>query len=244
MRMACRGSPSVCHSGHRRRLPQVVDALLNQDPHEGGGQALAHRPALERGVQVDAVAVALADDAPPVGHHEGRGQSLGRVERGVHRLGHLRGVNALGEGRVRHRVAHRPHLRPGVGQGAGDVHRLEEHVLRVDGQRDAAVVAVELRGPHDAVGQGQAHPALVLVDLDARHVPALLVGSAEEADVLGRERGVEAGHEDGRAQGLGEARGVVPQGVAGRGLVLGVELGFRRAGEHRLAALLGGAVGG
>ena len=230
--------------GHRRGLPQVVDALLNEDPHQGRGQALAHRPALERGVQVDAGAVALADDAPPVGHHERGGHSLRRVERGVHRLGDLRGVHPLGEGCNGHRVAHRPHLRPAVGQGAGDVHRLEEDVLGVDGQRDAAVVTVELGGPHHAVGQGQPHAALVLVDLDGGDVRAVLVGAAEEAHVLGREGRVEAGHEDGRAQGLGEARGVVPQRVARRGLVLGVELGLRRAGEHRFAALLGGAVGG
>ena len=228
---------------HRRRLPQVVDALLNQDPHQGRGQALAHRPALQRGVQVDARAVTLGDDAPPVGRHERRGHPFRRLERRVRRLRHLRGVHALGERRGRQRVAHRPHLRPGVGQGTGDVDRVEEHVVFADGQRDAAVVAVELRRPHDAVGQGQVHPAPVAVDLDRRDVRAVLVGAAEEAHVLGRELGVEAGDEDGRAEGLGETGGVVRERVAGRGFVLGVELGLGRTGQHRLPIRLGGALG-
>jgi len=61
---------------------------------------------------------------------------------------------------------------------------------------------------------------------------ALLVGRGEVAQVLGCKLRFEPGDEDGRAEDLGEAGGVVGQRVARRRNVGGVELERLRAGEQ------------
>ena len=223
---------------HRRGLVELVDALLNQHAHQGRGQALPHRPALERRVHRDARAVALADEASLVGHDERGGQPLGRLEGGVDRLLHLVGVDLGRQRRVGQHVSHRPRRGRRIRQGAPDVNRLEEDVVLADRQGDAAVVAVQLRGADDAVRQGQVDAPLVVVDLAVGDVAPVLVGPAEEPDALGREVRVEAGDEDGRAERLGEARDVVRQRIAWRGDVLGVELRLRGARQHRRALVL------
>ena len=78
----------------------------------------------------------------------------------------------------------------------------------------------------------------VLIDLPPRDVAAVLVRSAEEADVLGREVRVQAGDEDGRAEGLGEAGDVVRERVAGRRDVFGVEFRLGGARQHRRALIV------
>ena len=182
--------------------------------------------------------VALADDASLVGHDERGGQPLGRLEGGVDRLLHLVGVDPGGQRRVGQHVPHRPRRGRRIRQGAPDVDRLEEDVVLADRQRDAAVVAVQLRGADDAVRQGQVDAPLVVVDLAVRDVAPVLVGPAEEPDALGREIRVEAGDEDRRAERLGEARDVVRERIAGRGDVLGVELGLGGPRQHRRALVL------
>ena len=60
--------------------------LMHEHAHERRGEALAHRPAFERRVHGDAVAIALPDDTPFPGHDECGGHPLGRLERGIRKL--------------------------------------------------------------------------------------------------------------------------------------------------------------
>src|SRR3989442_15556820 len=75
--------------GNGRRLPEAVDALLDEDPHQRGRHALAHRPAFEWRVRGDALAVPLSNEASSPRHYEGGSHTCGRLEGSIHCLLHL-----------------------------------------------------------------------------------------------------------------------------------------------------------
>src|SRR2546430_15950132 len=55
-----------------RRLPEIVDTLLDQDAHQCGGHALAHRPTFEWRVDPGSLSGLLArGNAPPPGGESG-----------------------------------------------------------------------------------------------------------------------------------------------------------------------------
>jgi hypothetical protein len=90
----------------RRGLVEGVNALPDEDAHQRGRHALSHRPALERRVHGDALAVALGDDASFPRHDERRRHGGGWLESGVERLADLCHVEARRRILWQH-VAHR-----------------------------------------------------------------------------------------------------------------------------------------
>ena len=86
------------------------------------------------------------------------------------------------------------------------------------------------------------HRPAVAVDDPLGHEPALLVGTGEEAYVLGGEIRIEAGDEDRRTQDLGEAGGVVLEGIARRRPDFGVQ--FERLGARDQGSAGAGDSGG
>ena len=183
----------------------------------------------------DAVAIPLADDATLPGHHEGRRQAFGGLEGGVHRGRDLLLVELGGKRLVGQHIAHRPRCGRRVRQRAVDLYRREVDVLGVDRQRRASLVADHAGRPHDTIGERQVNHLVVPIDLAIDHVGALVVGTAEIADVFGDEIGVETGDEHSGTEDLGEAGGVVMQRISRRWNVLGVELELGRTRQHRFA---------
>ena len=130
-----------------------------------------------------------------------------------------------------------------MGQGwvAGSGRRLRTRTglkltaVRPIGQRHAALVADLLRGALHAVRQRDVHGAGGAVYDRLAHLRPLVVGAGEEPDVLGGEIGIEAGDEDGRADDLGVAGGVMLQRAAGRRDVGRVELERLRPGDQHVA---------
>src|SRR6266550_3174855 len=110
-----------------RRLPQVVDALLDEDAHQRGRQALAHRPAFERRVRGDAVSVTLGNEASSPSHHEGGSHLCGRPEGCVHCLFHLGGIELRRQRLLGQSITHGPLLCGGVGQPTLEFDRCEIH---------------------------------------------------------------------------------------------------------------------
>src|SRR5207247_9115985 len=96
-----------------RRLPEIVDTLLDQDAHQCGGHALAHRPTFEWRVQRDAFAVSLADETSPPRDAEG-----GRHSRGGFK-GEVDGVFDVGGVRLRWERVRGPDIARGPRLSAG-----------------------------------------------------------------------------------------------------------------------------
>src|SRR5439155_444230 len=123
-----------------RRLPEIVDTLLDQDAHQCGGHALAHRPTFEWRVHRDPFAVSLADETSPPRDDEGGRHSRvgfkGQVD-GVFDVG---GVDLLWERVPGQDIAHGPRLSRGVRQLTYDLRRREVHGVRAYRQRHAALV--------------------------------------------------------------------------------------------------------
>ena len=67
---------------------------------------------------------------------------------------------------------------------------------------------------------------LIGINLDVGDVAAMFVGRTKEANVLCCEIWIESGDKDRRAEGFGEAGGVVPERVPWRSDIIGVELGL------------------
>ena len=85
MRMAAARVAGHSPVGHRRRVVDAIDAVLDQQREERRGEALAHRPALELRVLRDAGHVALGDDVALVEDQNAGRQRVGVGEREVNR---------------------------------------------------------------------------------------------------------------------------------------------------------------
>jgi hypothetical protein len=79
-RDACARIVRVLPLGHRCRLIQTKSPFLDEKPHQGGGHALAHRPALELGVGSDAGRVTLGHE-PAAVHDDERSGVVGRIRK-------------------------------------------------------------------------------------------------------------------------------------------------------------------
>ncbi len=101
--------------GNGRRLRQLIHALFDQDSHQRGRHALAHRPTFEGSVRGDASGVPLADDPSSPRHDESRSQLCRRLKRRVDGLLHFGRVDLWRERGLRQHIAHRPRLRRGIG---------------------------------------------------------------------------------------------------------------------------------
>ena len=173
-----------------------------------------------------------------MGDDERRRQPLFRVECGIDRLLQFLAVDLHRQGTIRHPIAHRPGKGLGGRERGADIDGIEEDILLPHRQGDATMVAVQLCGPNRAVRQRQVDAPAVLIDLAPRDMAAVLVRSAEETDVLGREVRVQAGYEDGRAEGLGESGDVVRERIARRRDVFGVEFRLGGSRQHRRSLIL------
>src|SRR5205823_10998392 len=109
----------------------------------------------------------------------------------------------------------------------------EVHAILADGERHTPLTAVLPGDAGDAVLEGEAHRARCAVDDGVLHLAPELRRTGEEADVGGGVLWVEAGNEDRGAQGGGEARGVVGEGLAG----------WRRPGAWELQGIAAGDEG-
>ena len=221
--------------GDRRRLPQLVCALPDENAHQCGGHALSHRPAFERRVLRDAGPVPLADETPSPRHHERRRHPRRRLERRIDGALHLCRIELRRERRLRQRIAHRPFLRRGVGKPFLDPHGFEIHLALSLRQRHASLVSKVLRRARDAVRQFDVHSFSRTIDHRLSDLRSLLVRAGEVADVLGGKVRVQAGDEHCRAHDLGEARRVMAERVSRRRHIHGVQLERFRSRDQRLA---------
>ena len=187
--------------GDRRRLPQLVIAAPNQNPHQRRRQALGHRPAFERSLRGDAGPVTLGDQPSAPGNRQRRGEPFCGSERGVESLLQLVGIDARRD-RANRRVARGPGLRRIRPGAARHGNRREIHRRRAGWQHDAPLIAQIARRPARAVRQGDVHGLGGAVDDRLADLGALGVGADEVADVLGGEVGIEAGDEHGRTHDL------------------------------------------
>ena len=105
-------------------------------------------------------------------------------------------------------------------------------------KRHAPLVAQVPGGARHAVRQGDVNGPGGAIDDRLRDLGALRVRGREEADVLAREIGIEAGDEHGRAHDLGIARGMVLLDLARRRHVRRVELERFGARNERVAGRL------
>ena len=212
----------------RRRLPDVVDTLFDQNAHQRRGEALAHGPAFERCARRDAVAVAFGDQASAPSHDESGGHAAGGIECCIDRLLEFARVDLHGRRIGRQHIAHRPSFGGRIGQLALHGHRREMNCALTKRQRHTSL-ATEIFGcPRYPVRKRDVDGLLGAIDDRFAQLVPHLVRSGEITHVLGGEIRIEFGDEYGRAHSLGEARGVMLKRVAGRRHVGCIELERRR----------------
>ena len=218
--------------GNRRRLVERVDALLDEDPHQGAAQALAHRPALERGRRRDVLSITLGDNPTLVGDDEGTGHGRG-VECGLDRRLHFGHVHTRGRRTARQHVAHGPRRGLRIGHLRCDDRWLEEDVRLPDRQRHAALAGDVLRHPNRPIRHRHLDGLLLAINLRCPEPRALFIGRREVADVLRGEGRVEPGDKDRSAHDLRVARRVVLDLLARWRQVFGGQFEGFTAGDHR-----------
>ena len=201
---------------NRRRLFERVHAQLDQAADQCSGEALAHGPAFERGVDADARCIPLTDDAAFVGDDEGERHRAVRRKRLVHRAGHQCRVDVRRPRRVRQHITHRPRRGRRWRQIRAHDARRERHRVGADGQRDATLTAVSPGNACHAAPECQAHCLRRSVDHGVFHLGAILQRSREKSHVRCRIGRCQPGDEHGAAQRGREARRVVRQRVARR----------------------------
>ena len=215
-----------------RRLPELVFALLDEHAHQSAGEALAHRPALERRVEIDPLAVALPQKSAPVGDYESERARLRRPEADVESSLDPRPVDLRRPRLVWEEVTHRPRRRLRGRQISRHVAGCEADGVLADRVRNAPLVLVPLRATRHAVRQRERDELALVVDGGVDHMRALIERRGEAAHVGGRVLELESRDEDRRAEDLREARGVMMKRLARRGAVPGVELERGRPGDE------------
>src|SRR5437899_2216784 len=165
------------------RLQQIVDALLDEHAHHGGSQALAHRPAFERGSRCHALAIALADEASLPRHYEGCCHSCSRLEGGVHSSFDLGSVDLLRQWVVGQRITHGPSLRRGFRQLALDDDWRETDGVLAHWKRHAPLAPKILGGASHAIWQCDVNGLVDAIDHRLCYLRALRVRAREISDV-------------------------------------------------------------
>ena len=202
----------------RGRLPQVVGAVEHQLPDQRSGEALAHRPAGQARRVIDPVRVAFGNDPAAPGDGERRGERLGRIERGLDRLGKLCRIDVRGQRRRGQQIAHRPGLGRGIRQRGVKPPRREEHIVAPARQDHAALVGELPGGARHPVRQREAHAARLPVHLRRACRAPRLRWFHEGTVLLDRRREAAPGNEQHRTQQFGETRGLQFDRIAWRNL--------------------------
>ena len=176
MRILARGSPGVCHSGI------------------GAGWS---KPAFERRLRRETLAVALGNEPAFPRHHERSGQSFGRLERGIDGSFEFRGVDLCRQRLLRQHVAHGPWLGRRIGQSALNGHRREIHRALADREGDAALAPEVHGGAGHAVRERHMDLLFFAIDERLAELRALPVGRGEKPNIFGRKIERKAGYEYG-----------------------------------------------
>ena len=139
--------------------------------------------------------IALGNEPAFPRHNERRGQSLGRLERGIRGSLEFLGVDLCRQRPLRQHVAHGPQLGRGIGQSALDGDRLEIHGTLADRERDATLTPEILGGTGHAIREHDVDRLVGAIDDRLSELRALSVGRSEKPNIFGREIGRKAGHE-------------------------------------------------
>jgi heat-inducible transcriptional repressor len=191
-----RGHANLLEDLHALEDLERVRSLFDDlETKERCRNALAHGPAFERRLRRNTFPVALSNEAAFPRHNERRGQSFGRLERGIHGSFEFLGVDFCRQRILRQHVAHGPQLGRGIGQSALDGDRLEIHGALADRERDATLAPEIFGRPGHAVGERDVDRLVGAVDDRLAELCALSVGRREKPDIFGREIGRKAGQE-------------------------------------------------
>src|SRR6266571_1643412 len=192
-----------------RRLPQVVYALLDQNPQQGGREALAHRPTFERRESGQPLTVSLGNESASPCHHKRGSHPFSRLEGCVNNLLELRCVD-LGRQRLfRQHITHWPLLCRWVRQSALDRYRSEINGTLANRERHASLAPEIFGAACDTIRERDVNCSVGAIDHWLPNLAAFRVRAREISNVLSCEVRREAGNEHCRTHDLRKAGRVV-----------------------------------